>query len=794
MAFQQPQRRQRAPVHAQQSVCALYSDVEDDRDRLSSSVDSAVVVFGGNGDSSTSRRPPRFNHSITTSTVVVDDDRSWHQVHSARDYDQRCVVINSNEFPNVDSVQSNIRSPTAPASVLLPPQHAGDGIFQLSTDEDEHSDLLLHTSSSSDEASLVPSSAASDASDALSRRATSSSIAFGPTCTSSDLDELSSLASLTYSDDRLARHSHNDDTFSSSSSSAAAADAQHEHDTSFTISGSWALTEAALSTIPDASASTSQMLMSSSNNVNNSTLLSSSYSSSSESSLSSEDESLIGIVGSRRARRRLSKRKLGQHHHKIVDNDKDNEATSSSSPQHRLARDAYPSPPPESNHLRLSSSLLLKKRRHKQNGRAKSSQKRSSASGSIAGKEAARSASNKRADASSSAAATTTTSTPVREEEEEAQSQVARRHDLENQLLLGSVLSKFVSVDTGTLEMLTMPLTPGATPTPSRSASPNRHLLLSTPKPRERDSHQVTHGLQRLAAHARQELGQDGFGVVEDAPMFFFESLIEDEQQDEQDQDDGGDETETEMPRIATSNRWVHSTSPPVFAPRTIKPQRHQVSVPTRSFSTSSVPAFLAALQQQDEQDDDLSRQNQLVRSNSFVSTCSTTDSSQKHQYLSRRRGLDHHRHTHHHELIDGVEDETMSMSSSSTTTTSPWGGEFERFEAALSYWRRLLNKLRSNFIEQEDEQTNETNSNSILNSPISSLKSSRGFERDLMSSSCSGSNLLKSNVQRQQQLQHDRSTDVDMITNLDSEAREEEDDELEWSIEVPVTKYQIRT
>ncbi|KAK4050996.1 hypothetical protein OIV83_003125 [Microbotryomycetes sp. JL201] len=766
MAFQQPQRRLKA-VHA---PSRSYSDQEDDGDKLSSSVDSAVVVFGG--------RLPRQIRPRSS-----DDALSWHVVPSAPS-PQSCTLSDAASESSTSSSARDGKAVAAATSLLMAPVHDGNGRFTcaISSEDDDNLSSPYYYNESLAYTSDGGELSASDASDDLVRAA----IALGPTSrarssphttTTTTVNITSSTRSL-LSEEEEEEEEEEDSlasiTFGTSSSSTSSDNDRRLHDASFhtanardTTTNSWALTEAALSTIPDATMQHSTLV----HKAASADLTSDS----SQSPLSSEDESLTGLVGSRRGRRRFSKRRTATTRagaHALLETDdeqvEDNSAV-------RFMRLSYPTPPPETR-------TKANKRRHRQSGRARGSQKKSSTSGSVAGNEQRRSA---------------------------AGSVLTRRHHIEDSsqttvsvpkneatliratLPLGSVVAKVLTVDQGTLELLSRqePDTPGATPTPSRSTSPHRYLQ-STPRPRttKRDGYDV----EALARHARQELGGGDM-----TPMFF---IAADGQEEEE---DVGDETETEMGHSAAMHeklstpvpnapvaRWVHAATPPVFAPRPTSPRQRDggakeagndlalaTTMPPRSYSTSSVPAFLAALKRTDVQHTSIPSRGRRA---SFLSS---TDSSS-----SLRR--------HHHSLaIDGIDYDSniseplsvTSSTSSSSSSSSPWGGEIERFEAAMSYWRLLLNKLRG-VVVGGNVETDDHMSRSLSSSAMDQHERQQHQQQSLpLTTPTSSLSSLKSD---QLVIKDDESSNV--LWDPSSMQVDQDEEELEWSIEVKATKIQV--
>ncbi|KAM0790088.1 hypothetical protein ACM66B_005416 [Microbotryomycetes sp. NB124-2] len=723
MAFQQPQRRARA-VHA---ASVVYSDVEDDVDKLSSSVDSAVVVFGG-----TNARP---SVAAAAASSQLTQSSSWHVV-SKQSRALSSLSDAASESGQSSHGQGACGVAQAQTGSMLP-VHDGNGFFQqqhLSSEDDDH---LSSPSYNYTESLAVTSDSGTDdvASDDLV------AIALGPTSPATmrarrQQQQQHSLALLSHEEedqDSLASL-----TFSSSSSDddraglVGAAETTMSSGSFRTAAGSWALTEAALSTIPDA---TLQHHQADVHKASSADLTSDS----SESPLSSEDESLVGVVGSRRGRRKLSQ--AHHRHQRLAATDEGDEDSAAAHSADRFDRHSYPTPPPEFKTAKVS------KRRHRQSGRARSSQKKSSTSGSVAGNE-------RRTAVGHVIVEDNTMDTPLEESEESTASSTGS-------VPFGSVIEKVMTVDSETIEMVMQfePVTPGATPTPSRSTSPTRQLQ-STPRSRHA---KPVHGLQALAQHARQELGGD-------MPMFYLGH-------EQEDDEDAGDETETETSHLTSLHdglstpvpstaapvaRWVHSASPPVFAPRPTPPpsteETHTAlpSMPVRSYSTSSVPAFLAALSRSDAS-------ATVRRRASFVSSTESSELGVRSRYLQK------------HAVIDDIDAESdLSSSVASSTSSSPWGGEFERFEAAMSYWRRLFNKLRGVVDDVvEPHQPRSSMSSSALHSPTTELSSLSTLKSSVVSSTIWN--------------------DQDESEHAPSEEMVDEADELEWSIEVKATRFQVR-
>lgn len=415
------------------------------------------------------------------------------------------------------------------------------------------------------------------------------------------------------------------------------------------IGGSWALTEEALSTVPHATplGGVAAVLHSGSGSAD-------------FTEDSSDDESLVGIVVGRR--RTPTRRIAGE----LEDDD---EVLLSATPHAASAgmlsesgrggrgamysrryewkeddesirsREAYPSPPPEG--AMAGGSRIRIKRRHRQSGRNAGSQKRSSASGSIAGAEAA-------IVASPLLLGGKTTRRPQEVAAQQLEEDKILRLKAEKDVLLGGVASRLMEIDTATLELVATvraPPTPEATPTPSRATSPTPHLV--TPR---QHSRKAAHGIHALAQHARDELG--------DSSMY---SLSGGEEED------SGEETETEVDHShkPVQQQWHTATTPPTLAPRRApaSSSASSTSPPPRTLSASSLPLYLS---------DALAP---LTHTN--LANSASTLKPPGMPFIRR----------------------TSSYSSSGAVLPggeeNPWGGEFEGFEAAMSYWRRLLRRMR---------------------------------------------------------------------------------------------------
>lgn len=593
MAFQQPQARRTRHAQAVQEYEESPPTLEDSGE-LSHSVDREVLLFGGAG-----KGRGRGSSSAQGDATVGAVEQSWHLLDHPTAHTLRSTSLSTRSSSQSTTNGAGGGSPRSSLTHSLFPSHDGGGIFIAGS--------LVH--SDSNNATLY--STTED--DASSASASASAAALSDT--------------------------------SGSSSSARVIQASYQQ--GLVGEGSWALTEAALSTVPHATPLGNLASVAGPGSAE--------YTGSDS---SSDDESLEGIVVGRRrtpTRRRgrgnvgneqglslgpsaglgsLSADGRGRRSHAQEEED-----TSSSRSNDR---DAYPSPPPEGassfsarKHLRTHV-----KRRHRQSGRATAgSQKRSSTSGSVAGAESA-------SQVPLAPALPTLVQASAREAHHRARAekQAAAAH-----VFLGGVASRLMDVETSTLELFVdaavgaAPLTPEATPTPSRAASPTGYAY----RRRRREqgyADGAEHGVEALARMARDELGDSAMGSVSASGGWEAE--------------DEGDETETEVdhhnhPTQHQHKQWHTQTSPPTLAPRTTAP-----SAPQRTFSASSLPLYLA------------------THSHTSVPPLTTSTSTLKPvpaPSLLRR----------------------TSSSGGSGGEENPWGGEFEGFEAAMSYWRRLLRRMR---------------------------------------------------------------------------------------------------
>ncbi|KAK4705907.1 hypothetical protein P7C70_g300, partial [Phenoliferia sp. Uapishka_3] len=156
------------------------------------------------------------------------------------------------------------------------------------------------------------------------------------------------------------------------------------------------------------------------------------------------------------------------------------------------------------------------------------------------------------------------------------------------------------------------------------------------PIPTPTSQRKEVHGFQALAEHARSELG---FGFADyDVAMG---ALSE----------ESGDETETEG---GTNTRWINQDR---SSPSASVTQQH------RSHSLTSLHSYFLS---------------PLSASAVTESSSATVKDAQTPPALLRR--------------TSSFTGPGLSPGEDSATA---WGGEFEGFEAALSYWRRILRRMR---------------------------------------------------------------------------------------------------
>ncbi|GAA5962089.1 hypothetical protein JCM21900_001944 [Sporobolomyces salmonicolor] len=307
------------------------------------------------------------------------------------------------------------------------------------------------------------------------------------------------------------------------------------------------------------------------------------------------------------------------------------------------------------------------KRRHRQAGRAGSSQKRSSTSASAGLSFASMEAERQRAQRMKKL---------VFERAQEEQIRTAQKS-----VLFGSLASKVMAIDPSTFPLLASAPTESAypTPTPSRSTSP-RPGGSRFPSARSAEV---------FARQARSELSLSGFDLLGETRQ---STTFED--------DDEGALTETEMDQPSTV--WHRSASPPALAPRHY-PSPAPISPPVRSLSSPSLPAYfhLSPLVSPSNSALDIvldelpTRPLARRRSSSYISSPSAAlldlaVSAPLPSSPAARSNPSDLSHLSHEERI------LLSPSSpSSSVAGSAWGGDLDSFELAMSYWRRFLRKLK---------------------------------------------------------------------------------------------------
>lgn len=211
-------------------------------------------------------------------------------------------------------------------------------------------------------------------------------------------------------------------------------------------------------------------------------------------------------------------------------------------------------------------------------------------------------------------------------------------YNLEEKMLIlrvfaptGDLASKLMSIDPSTYPLLAAN---DPTPTPSRAPSP-----------------------PIFAQSVRRDLSSSTFDSIGDTFVDNLRALRDEEQEDEEDE---GNLTETEgaapSPINLTNssrseperNNWVHSSSPPVFAPRS----------PPSSFTS-----------------------NPLHLSRSTPNTFSLPFSAHSHSLSLRPTNLSH--------------EERLILNSSTTEESAPWGELDSSFEVYMNYWKRFLRRFK---------------------------------------------------------------------------------------------------
>lgn len=316
-------------------------------------------------------------------------------------------------------------------------------------------------------------------------------------------------------------------------------------------------------------------------------------------------------------------------------------------------RASYPTPPPENTFI---------KRRHRESGRGKGSQKRSSTSGSHQGAPSI----------SSIIIPTSIQQQSMTLEEIMIHRELIRRKN-EKAIFMGRIVGSFMEVDGDTLDLLAnSPNTPKATsfisttPTQTRTGTPTPFRPATwTPESTRRRKGKEAHGIETLFNFAREELGD-------------IEMRNREDREDYEEEEDSGNETETEGISTRARNgllkskgavaEWYKEFRVPtsstsiIFASTT----SNDNNTPTRSHSLSSLPLYLLdslspiPLQYSDSNLLE-SNANGLRRTNSYASGSNTGGESRKYK---------------------------------STDEINP-EFELEGLEYAISYWRRILRKIR---------------------------------------------------------------------------------------------------
>lgn len=341
------------------------------------------------------------------------------------------------------------------------------------------------------------------------------------------------------------------------------------------VGDSWALTEAALSTIPDADYPI---------NLGPARAASVGLTSSD----SSEDESFYNGVTPRPATR------VGRRHPQSLREDPDeallnNTPHAASAGLFRSGRKGYPSPPPEG--LR---GVKGGKRRHRRSGRTGDSQKKSSTSGSVGGQSATR-----------RSAPTAVELAPAATEDEGKEN-----------LFLGQVMGKLLDIDTPTLDLISSAALP--TPTQSRASSPVRYARRTQTSNRSPKSALSSHrGFAALSRHARFEI--DG-----DAGQYAHFIDVDDEER--MLVDDSGDETETELALKGSVASWYSEYIPPSSTSSSLSPS-----------STSEVPVAILGTQHRSKSLTSLPLPSSLTKPTPILRRTSSFSSSSSHGHSQTR-------------------------------------------------------------------------------------------------------------------------------------------------------------
>ncbi|GAA5956044.1 hypothetical protein JCM3765_005438 [Sporobolomyces pararoseus] len=266
------------------------------------------------------------------------------------------------------------------------------------------------------------------------------------------------------------------------------------------------------------------------------------------------------------------------------------------------------------------------------------------------------------------------------------------------QVLMGDFASRMMELDPSTFPLLASPTTNDPTPTPSRASSPP---LIS-----------------RLSRTTRQELSHSSFDSIGESYLGSNRSL-------ETEEEDDGNLTETErephhhrspLSKVFSSRQspeLVHySASPPVFAPRSppatnsaprLTPAtRSRTSIPFHS--PSVVVPFSAS------QSSSLSRTRSLSTTTSSPASSYSLPASRTHYTTHEERIL----------LSSSSGSTTIGTSTTSTSTTSlPWGGELDSsFELAMNVWKKFLKRLTGTTSSSSSSSSSRSSSSPFVSHP----------------------------------------------------------------------------
>ncbi|GAA5862769.1 hypothetical protein JCM1840_002666 [Sporobolomyces johnsonii] len=667
-AFQQRRRDTRlAPIYSVPSQDNLVA-------QATLSDDAEVLLFGAPS-------PPQSSSSVLA-------DSTWTLLPAPGTRTTRSISLTSSQSSASTQSRTSAEATTSlgsPASLnhSLLPSHNGTGVFAPS------SSLVNSQVLPSVYASAIEFDSASETGDSAS--------------------DLPSGASARLRSPSLATSDRSDLSFDSDLSSSSS------------VNASWALTEAALSTVPSARGrgrhahpgtdvlGTSQVPRQEGkvqDEDDDSSVGFTSDSSVDEEPVANEGASAARRTGRRkstRGRRRMTTAQVSPAQGAAAEQDEVDLALSHaamsagivSSRRRAGTRPSQPQPPPsfdspssairslsplgsvDSSRSRRSvgSSGQRYKRRHRQAGRAGSSQKRSSTGASAGLSFASMEDERQRAQRMKKL---------VLERAQEEQIRAAQKS-----VLFGSLASKVMAIDPSTFPLLASAPTESAypTPTPSRSASP---------RPGETRS-RSSRGVEVFARQARRELSLSGFDSLGETRR---STMFEDE--------DEGALTETEMDQPSTV--WHRSASPPALAPRHY-PSPAPTSPPVRSLSSPSLPAYFhlspLALPKNNALDiilDELpARPLVRRRSSSYISSPSAAplDLALSAPLPSSPAARSHSHSSHPLDLSHLSHEERILLSppapsaSPESVAGSAWGGDLDSFEFAMSYWRRFLRKLK---------------------------------------------------------------------------------------------------